>query len=347
MNRAGDQLFACTRFPGDEHRAFRFRDTLRALDDFLHDAAPADDPVVIKLLVAFAAKVPVLGPQPLMVDGAGDHDEQFVDFEWLLQVVERPKLHGFDRALNRGVRGHLRICGRSPSGVELTFSANQIQAAQLRHDVVHEHDVERPLGEQTTLRVAQAGRFNHLMSGASQGARQRLEDFSSSSTSRIEPRISHLDGSERTTLGDRCRRVVSEIQREFDANRGAFSGCAADRDRASQAFTIFLEIGRPRPVPPRLVVKYGSKMRGRSARSMPAPRSAITMATERPSNRVDTETRASSDSLASRALTIRFTSAMRRRSASDRITGTVQSRSTSTLAPGVTCAARPIRGRAC
>jgi hypothetical protein len=46
-------------------------------------------------------------------------------------------------------------------------------------------------------------------------------------------------------------------------------------------------------------------------------------------------------------LTIRFTSAMRRRSASDRITGTVQSRSTSTLAPGVTCAARPIRGRAC
>src|SRR5207253_8575021 len=41
----------------------------------------------------------------------------------------------------------------------------------------------------------------------------------------------------------------------------------------------FFAIGRPRPVPPRVVVKYGSKMRARSAGSMPEPRSATTICT--------------------------------------------------------------------
>ena len=36
---------------------------------------------------------------------------------------------------------------------------------------------------------------------------------------------------------------------------------------------MFLEIGRPRPVPARRVVKYGSKMCGMSSGAIPMPRS--------------------------------------------------------------------------
>src|SRR5256885_13147423 len=42
---------------------------------------------------------------------------------------------------------------------------------------------------------------------------------------------------------------------------------------------MFLAIGRPRPVPPRLVVKYGSKTRDRLAPSMPVPLSKIVIET--------------------------------------------------------------------
>ena len=46
--------------------------------------------------------------------------------------------------------------------------------------------------------------------------------------------------------------------------------------------TMFLAIGRPRPVPPRLVVKYGSKMCARSVAEMPAPESVTTGLTRSP-----------------------------------------------------------------
>ncbi len=131
---------------------------------------------MVELLVAFAAKVPVLGPQPLMVDGAGDDDEQFVDFERLLQIVERAELHRFDRALDGRVRRHHQDLRPFAFGRRADVLANQIEAAQLRHHVVHEHDVERPLGEQP-LRVARIGRLDHLMSGAAQRAAERLEDL--------------------------------------------------------------------------------------------------------------------------------------------------------------------------
>ena len=44
---------------------------------------------------------------------------------------------------------------------------------------------------------------------------------------------------------------------------------------------MFLAIARPRPVPARRVVKYGSKMRGRSSSAMPAPVSRMVIAARR------------------------------------------------------------------
>src|SRR4029077_10494079 len=54
--------------------------------------------------------------------------------------------------------------------------------------------------------------------------------------------------------------------------------------------TMFLAIGRPRPVPPRLVVKYGSNTCARSLGAIPTPRSATTMRNRSPLARLDNVT---------------------------------------------------------
>jgi hypothetical protein len=70
VNRARDQLLAGAGLAGDQHRALGLGNAFRALDDFLHHAAAADDAVVVELFVALAAQIAVFGPQSLMVDGA-------------------------------------------------------------------------------------------------------------------------------------------------------------------------------------------------------------------------------------------------------------------------------------
>ena len=103
---------------------------------------------------------------------------------------------------------------------------------------------------------------------------------------------------------------------------------------------MFLVMGKPRPVPPRLVVKYGSNTRARSARSIPAPVSATAIATVSPSLRVVSVTRCVGRSCtACLALTMTLTSAARRRSASVSIIPTVGSASMVTGAPSAICAA--------
>ena len=85
---------------------FAFGDELRALDDVLHRAAAADDAVVVELLVALVDQVPVMGAQTLVLERAARDDEQLVDFEGLLQEIERAELHRLDGALDGRVRRH-------------------------------------------------------------------------------------------------------------------------------------------------------------------------------------------------------------------------------------------------
>ena len=65
---------------------------------------------------------------------------------------------------------------RSPSGVEFDVLANQLEAAELRHHVVDDEQVERALGEQP-LRLARARRVHDAVAGVAQGAAERLEDL--------------------------------------------------------------------------------------------------------------------------------------------------------------------------
>ena len=207
VNRARDQLLARTRFAGNQHGALGFGDAFGAPDHAHHGPAPPDDAVVIELFVAFAEQVSILRPQPLMIERTADDDQQFVDFERLLQIVERAELHRLDRAFHGGVRRHhhhlrpfpalrcrtdalggspvaplrrrrgaARIADVGPAFAPGHEFANQVEAARLRHDVVDDEDVERPFGEQPE-RLTGIGRFDDFMSRRSKRAPERLQDF--------------------------------------------------------------------------------------------------------------------------------------------------------------------------
>ena len=176
MNGARDQLLAGAGLAGDQHGALGFGDELGAADDFLHRAAPADDAVVIEVLVALADQVAVFDAQPLMVERTPDDDQQLVDLEGLLQIVERAELHRFDRALDGGVRGHhqdLRTLAVRGAADEFP---DQVQSAELRHHVVDDQQIEGALGEKT-LGLTGARRLDDLVAGVTQRASERLQNF--------------------------------------------------------------------------------------------------------------------------------------------------------------------------
>jgi hypothetical protein len=175
VNRTGDHLLARAGLARDENRALGAGDDFSRSNHFLHAAAATDDAVVVEFGVAFADEIPVFGPQALVIERAVDDDQQLVDVERLLQVIESPELHRLDRAFDRGVRrhhDHLRPLRRRNSR-QLT---NEIQSGQFRHQIVDDHQIERPLREQT-LRFSRARRRDHIVPVASQRLRQRIQDL--------------------------------------------------------------------------------------------------------------------------------------------------------------------------
>ena len=106
---------------------------------------------------------------------------------------------------------------------------------------------------------------------------------------------------------------------------------------------MFLAMARPRPVPARRVVKYGSKMRGRSSSAMPLPRSRIVMATRRSPSRCVIRRRPARRRPAARLRRLGGCWAL-----VSRLTSTVRSRSpsvTSSGSAGARLERRPGRGR--
>jgi hypothetical protein len=101
--------------------------------------------------------------------------------------------------------------------------------------------------------------------------------------------------------------------------------------------TIFFTIASPRPVPPCLVVKYGSKIRSRRARSMPGP-SSPTVSTARSLVRATPRWMcARAGRTASAAFAQRFASTRRMRARSSATGVAPLAFTTSTSAPSRTC----------
>src|SRR6185295_1119937 len=186
----------------------------------------------------------------------------------------------------------------------------------LGHAVVHHQQVERPRREQP-LRLPRPRRRHHLVALVAERAPQRLQDL-----------LLVVDEED----GAAGFHHAAGAGPAAGAGSGRGSGAAGSSMRMRVpspgrlcaemappiASTMFFAMARPRPLPVRLVVKYGSKTCDRSARSMPTPWSS-TSSTTRPGWAALTRTSMSAAALspprarrarvASRALAMMFTSA--------------------------------------
>ena len=197
MDRARDHLLAGARLAGDEHGALRLRDELGALNHFLHGAASPDDAVLVEFGAALADQVLALRSQALVFERVADQREQLFDLERLLQVVQRAELHRLDRAFDRRVRRHhqhLRPLRRRHGLRDARESARARSSRASR--------CRRPEGRMISRRAAAGRRGPEVVSTtscpSSRNARpRRLRIFSSSSASRMDPRMLLVTGAPR------------------------------------------------------------------------------------------------------------------------------------------------------
>ena len=258
----------------------------------------------------------MLGAQPLVLERAPDDDQQLVDLERLLQVVERAELHRLD-ARSRPWRAPSSSgsAAARPRASTPTYSRIRSRPVSSGITLSTTQHVERALGEQP-LRLARAA-SSRRPRGRRRAARGRAPSGSSLRRRRAESSRDVSCGGVRA----RPRGAVdAEARCGSSVPRPGVLETAIVPPRPS---TMFFAIGRPRPVPPRLVVKYGSKTCGRSAGAMPTPRSATTMrdAAVAAARRLQRDRGGAGDAPPSpftawRALTSRLTSAIRSRSAS-------------------------------
>jgi len=108
------------------------------------------------------------------IEGTPRDETRPIDLERLLEVVERAELHRLDRALHRRVGRHHDDLRALAFGRRRDVLANEVEAAQLRHDVVDDQQVERAFGQEP-LRLAGIRRFHDRMARVPKGASEGLE----------------------------------------------------------------------------------------------------------------------------------------------------------------------------
>ncbi len=176
VDGARHELLARAGFADDQDGAARLRDDARRPNDLLNRPAPADDAVVIELLVALGDEVVVVRAQAPQLDRALRDDEKFVDFEGLLQVVQRAELHRFDRALHGRMCRHHEDLGALGGTGRIDDLPDQLEAAQLGHQVVHDEQIERPLANQPQRLAWTACRID-VVPFVAKGLGQSLSNF--------------------------------------------------------------------------------------------------------------------------------------------------------------------------
>ena len=182
----------------------------------------------------------MLRAQALDLEGVTHHDQQLLDLERLLQVVHRPELHGLDRALDGGVRGHHEDLRALSGGGRADELADELEAGHLRHQVVDDQDVEGAHA-QHALRIPRAGGGHALVAFLAQRAAQRLQDLLL-----VVDQEHGAGGAHLSTVA-----VAGRSMRTSVPSEGRLRTLMAP----PSASTMFLAMARPSPVPVRRVVK--------------------------------------------------------------------------------------------
>src|SRR5262245_52699903 len=133
---------------------------------------------------------------------------------------------------------------------------DQIESRQLRHDVVDEEHVEVSLGEQP-LCLARRPRFGDGVARVPQRPSERFENLFFVVDEENRPALCHA-----TACGSRGSSIRSSVP---------WPGALETAIDPPSPSMMFLAMGKPSPVPPRLVVKYGSKTCGSASGSIPPP----------------------------------------------------------------------------
>ena len=110
-----------------------------------------------------------------LIQGAADDDEELVHLERLLQVVEGAELHRLDGAFDGCVRRHHHDLRPFGAGRRRQL-ANEVEAGQLRHQVVDDKNVEDALREEP-LRLARVAGGEHVVAVAPECRRKRIENL--------------------------------------------------------------------------------------------------------------------------------------------------------------------------
>ena len=193
-----------------------------------------------------------------MLERAAHDDQQLVDLERLLQVVERAELHRLDRALDRRVRRHHQDLRALALG-RRRRRYSRIRSRPLSSGItLSTMKTSNARSAEQTLRLARARGLDDVVAGVAQRAARA-------------PSGSFLRRRRGGWIRVGCHHAVpvgarGDRSRQVDADLGAAARCARHRRSCRRGpRRCSWRSARPRPVPPRLVVKYGSKTRGRSA----------------------------------------------------------------------------------
>ena len=149
------QLLPRPALPCDEDVEIGPGGALDQREHLLHGGAGADQVLEPVPPSHLAAERAVLLPQPAVLHGPLQRQDQLLDLEGLGHVVEGALLHGVDRRSDGGERGdddHLRV------RLALGGGAHDLQPVDVRHAEIGDDRVHRRLSQQAQLRPPRSTR---------------------------------------------------------------------------------------------------------------------------------------------------------------------------------------------
>jgi hypothetical protein len=141
--------------PVEDHLRVR-REALNQAEDVLHRGAAAEHPAELQLARHLALERDHLRAALELEAGLRQNLAQPLEIEGLGQVLARAELDGFDRAVDRGVRGHQNHLAPRMSGADLP---QEIEPVHVGHAKVDHRQIGGPAREHAhRFHAAAAGR---------------------------------------------------------------------------------------------------------------------------------------------------------------------------------------------